>query len=268
MCIAAGFHSYANSPFGKPNRTVHFSAVQCVGSESRITDCPTTNYTYEQGKLLAGHLAVAGVTCKQYCPISTPPPVELTTTQYVTSECPAATTLCPLSPMELTTTQYVTSECPAATTLCPLSPMELTTTQYVTSECPAATTLCPLSPMELTTTQYVTSECPAATTLCPLSPVELTTTQYVTSECPATALCFLSPVELTVTMSQSPATTTLCPSATTEYQVKTVTACPDLSPTQQARPDSVIDSQQTMTTILLTGLVAIFGTVSVTLAAW
>ena len=53
--------------------------------------------------------------------------------------------------------------------------------------------------------------------------------------------------------------------------MKTVTACPitiDLSPTQQAQPDSVIDSQQTMTTILLTGLAAIFGTVSVTLAAW
>ena len=158
LYTAAGFHSYANSPFGKPRRTVHFSSVRCVGSELRITDCPTTNYTYEQGKLLAGHLAVAGVACKQYCPISTPPPVELTTTQYVTSERPAATT------------------------------------------------------------------------------------QF---------------------------TTTICPSATIEYQVKTVTACPrtiDFSPTQ---PVSVTDnSQQTVTTILLTGLTAIFGTATVTLAVW
>ena len=51
------------------------------------------------------------------------------------------------------------------------------------------------------------------------------------------------------------------------------TACPtwtvDLSPTQQAQPDSVTDnSHQTMTTIILAGLAAIFGTVSVTLAAW
>ena len=157
----ADFHSYSDSPFGKPRRTVHFSSVRCVGSELRITDCPTTNYTYEQGKLLAGHLAVAGVACKQYCPISTPLPVELTTTQYVTSECPAATT------------------------------------------------------------------------------------QF---------------------------TTTTCPSATTEYQVKTVTACPrtiDFSPTQQAQPVSVTDnSQQTVTTILLTGLTAIFGTATVTLAVW
>ena len=61
----AGSHSYVDSPFGKPNQIVHFSAVRCVGSESRITDCPTTNYTYEQGKLLAEHLAVAGVACKQ-----------------------------------------------------------------------------------------------------------------------------------------------------------------------------------------------------------
>ena len=53
MCTAAGFHSYVDSPFGKPRRIVHFSSVQCVGNESRITDCPTTNFTYEQGKLIA-----------------------------------------------------------------------------------------------------------------------------------------------------------------------------------------------------------------------
>ena len=70
----AGFHSYVDSPFGKPRQTVHFSAVQCVGNESRITDCPTTNNTYEQGKPLAEHLAVAGVACKQCyceCPVTT-----------------------------------------------------------------------------------------------------------------------------------------------------------------------------------------------------
>ena len=54
--------------------------------------------------------------------------------------------------------------------------------------------------------------------------------------------------------------------------VKTVTACPrtiDFSPTQQAQPVSVTDnSQQTVTTILLTGLTAIFGTATVTLAVW
>ena len=77
LCLSlctAGFHSYVDSPFGKPRRTVHFSAVRCVGNESRITDCPTSNNTYEQGKLLAGHWAVAGVACKQcYCefPVTT-----------------------------------------------------------------------------------------------------------------------------------------------------------------------------------------------------
>ena len=86
----AGFHSYVDSPFGKPRQTVHFSAVRCVGSESRLTDCPTTNYTYEQGRLFAEHLAVAGVACQQCyceCPLST---VEVTMT---TSQCPAITTV-------------------------------------------------------------------------------------------------------------------------------------------------------------------------------
>ena len=91
LCTAAGFHSYANSPFGKPRRTVHFSAVRCVGSESRITDCPTTNYTYEQGKLLAGHLAVAGVACKHHCLTSAP---VKTVTQIVTA-CPRTVDLSP-----------------------------------------------------------------------------------------------------------------------------------------------------------------------------
>ena len=78
----------------------------------------------------------------------------------------------------------------------------------------------------------------------------LTTTQYVTSECPAATIT----------------------SGTTEYQVKTVTACPrtiDFSPTQLAQPVSVTDnSQQTVTTIILTGLTAIFGTATVALAVW
>ena len=94
MCTAAGFHSYVDSPFGKPRRIVHFSSVQCVGNESRITDCPTTNFTYEQGKLIAGHLPVAGVACQQRyceCPLST---VELTTvmSEYPASTCPSGTT--------------------------------------------------------------------------------------------------------------------------------------------------------------------------------
>ena len=135
----AGFHSYVDSPFGKPRQTVHFSAVRCVGSESRLTDCPTTNYTYEQGRLFAEHLAVAGVACQQcYCE-------------------------------------------------------------------------CPLSTVEVTMT---TSQCPAITT------------------------------------------------------VKTVTQIVTLRPTQQAQLDSDNSQQQTITTILLTGLAAIFGTVSITLAAW
>ena len=87
---------------------------------------------------------------------------------------------------------------------------------------------------------------------CPISSVELTTTQYVNTECPATSAQF--------------PTTTLCP---TVHQVETVTACPRTSPTQQAQSNSAIDnSQQTVTTIIITGLAAIFGTATVTLAVW
>ena len=84
LIYSAGSHSYVDSPFGKPRRTVHFSSVQCVGNESRITDCLTTNYTYEQGKQLVEHLAVAGVTCTHYCPISTVTQVK-TVTEVVTA---------------------------------------------------------------------------------------------------------------------------------------------------------------------------------------
>ena len=67
--------------------SVLFNVLE-VNQESLIVR-PTTNYTYEQGKLLAEHLPVAGVTCKHYCLISSPPPVEITKTQYVTSVCSA-----------------------------------------------------------------------------------------------------------------------------------------------------------------------------------
>ena len=60
-------------------------------------------------------------------------------------------------------------------------------------------------------------------------------------------------------------TTSQCPAITT---VKTVTQIVTLRPTQQAQLDSDNSQQQTITTILLTGLAAIFGTVSITLAAW
>ena len=65
-----------------------------------------------------------------------------------------------------------------------------------------------------------------------------------------------------------------CPISTPTVKtvIQTVTACPrtiDLSPTQQAQPVSVTNnSQLTMTTIILTGLTAIFGTATVTLAVW
>ena len=60
-----GFQYYSDSPFGKPHHfTIFFSSVRCTGNEARITDCATSNLTFEQGKKLVNHIGVAGVFCK------------------------------------------------------------------------------------------------------------------------------------------------------------------------------------------------------------
>ncbi len=56
-----GTLSRSGSYFGKPDKTVHLSNVQCIGDEGSIGDCTKTSYSLEQGKTL--QTAVAGVTC-------------------------------------------------------------------------------------------------------------------------------------------------------------------------------------------------------------
>ena len=50
-----------DSYYGKPNKTVHLSGVQCNGEETRISECVYTKYSLEDGRTIPD--AVAGVRC-------------------------------------------------------------------------------------------------------------------------------------------------------------------------------------------------------------
>ena len=67
--------SYTDSPFGKPDLTVHLTNMQCTGSEANLTKCSSEELEYEEGKSLALETSVAGVKCK----IPSTPPVCPTT---------------------------------------------------------------------------------------------------------------------------------------------------------------------------------------------
>ena len=85
--FSKGSISFADSPFGKPNLTVHYSGVQCTGSETRLSNCATNKLNFEEGKDLVEHIGVAGVTCNTDC--QSPPPAVCPTTQCPTTQCPA-----------------------------------------------------------------------------------------------------------------------------------------------------------------------------------
>ena len=44
--------------------------MRCTGSESQISDCATSSLTFEEGRKLVKHIGVAGVSCRQHCPIT------------------------------------------------------------------------------------------------------------------------------------------------------------------------------------------------------
>ena len=50
-----------NSYYGKPNKTVHLSGVQCNGEETTISECVYTRFSLEDGRTIPD--AVAGVRC-------------------------------------------------------------------------------------------------------------------------------------------------------------------------------------------------------------
>ena len=146
MIINTGSRYYSDSPYGKPNLTVLFSSVRCTGSESQISDCATSSLTFEEGRKLVKHIGVAGVYCKQHCPIATPTPAVVTVTQFAGSECPI--TECPVTECPSPTMA------PCPTTQCPSATMCSTATETVTQN---------LSTLFEIVTQIATS-CPTRTT--------------------------------------------------------------------------------------------------------
>ena len=51
------------SPFGKANKTIHLTNVNCVGSEERIDDCTKNTVPLYDGKTIYANVDVAGIQC-------------------------------------------------------------------------------------------------------------------------------------------------------------------------------------------------------------
>ena len=54
-----------NSFYGKPDRTLHLSTVVCIGSEERLVECSFELLSLEDGKEVAKHVDIAGISCKE-----------------------------------------------------------------------------------------------------------------------------------------------------------------------------------------------------------
>ena len=72
---------YTDSPFGKPDLTVH--AVHRKWGQASLTECSSVKLQYEEGKSLALQTSVAGVQCN----ISTTPPPVCPTTRHTIIQC-------------------------------------------------------------------------------------------------------------------------------------------------------------------------------------
>ena len=67
VCLNSDFTT--GSMFGKPNKVIHVSGVQCNGDEIRISECSAKHHSLEEGKKLIPSVEVAGVIC--YTPTTT-----------------------------------------------------------------------------------------------------------------------------------------------------------------------------------------------------
>lgn len=63
----------AGSYYGKPNKPVYLSNVQCNGDEETLDDCTQTTYSLEEGKSKLSSVNVAGVKCGVSDNCVTPP---------------------------------------------------------------------------------------------------------------------------------------------------------------------------------------------------
>ena len=61
MCVGTVIRY--GSYYGKPNKTIHLSNVQCTGDEKGIDSCNFKSYSLEEGKNKLNFINVAGVKC-------------------------------------------------------------------------------------------------------------------------------------------------------------------------------------------------------------
>lgn len=59
------------SAYGKPNRTIVLSTVDCAGTENSLQDCQSSILSPDDGRTLYPHVAVAGVMCVDSTPAPT-----------------------------------------------------------------------------------------------------------------------------------------------------------------------------------------------------
>ena len=52
-----------NSAYGKPNKTVQLSNVDCIGNETTLDSCKGERIAYDEGRNLYIHINAAGVDC-------------------------------------------------------------------------------------------------------------------------------------------------------------------------------------------------------------
>ena len=65
-------HAVLDSYYGRPEKTVHYSHVDCNGAEDKLTQCGKTTLSLTAGKTILKAADVAGVSC--HGPPTTTPP--------------------------------------------------------------------------------------------------------------------------------------------------------------------------------------------------
>ena len=75
------------SLYDKPNRTVHFTNMACIGTEQTISQCSKSSYSLEDGRAMISSIEVAGVQCLNYNPPTIQPCLSAPDTKSLAAQC-------------------------------------------------------------------------------------------------------------------------------------------------------------------------------------
>ena len=73
--------------YEKPNRTVHFKNMACIGTEQTISQCSKSSYSLEEGKASISSVQVASVQCLNYKPSTMQPCLSVPVTASLAPQC-------------------------------------------------------------------------------------------------------------------------------------------------------------------------------------